>query len=108
MDSINDNCSNIQEFKRLLKNEVFSRYEFKREFPQIIYSTKPQQTMNEYTCNNWSIANIDEVKKMLYCGIPIRNSAELDEILPNDINKILEEQYNFVQENKGTYSKFLD
>ena len=60
----------------------------------VVFPNKPQQSMDEYTCNNWAHANIEAVMGYL------KNSPEkeltpevFDEILPRDINKILSDQY---------------
>ncbi len=108
LDSINESFPRIDFYKKILKDEIFSRYEFQREFPRILFSTKPQQQSNEYTCNNWAVANIEAVKEWLNKGNTIKNSEELNNILPNDINKILEEQYYFVMEKTGQYSSLLE
>ena len=97
----------VKQYKNLIEEKLFSRSEFKDHFSEIIYSTKPQQFMNEYTCNNWSIGNIEKIKKELAKGSIIKNSEELNQLLPDDINKILEEQYNYVIKNKEKYAMFL-
>ena len=103
LDSVNESLQSIEMYKKIIKEKLFSRPEFKREFSQIIYSTKSQQKPNEYTCNNWAVANIEALKKNLSEGNLIRTSDELNEILPDDINKILDEQQYFVMENRYKY-----
>ena len=63
-------------------------------FENIIFSTKAQQSFDEYTCNNWTYANINTVLKELYDkNTKIETSEQLNNILRDDINTILEEQY---------------
>lgn len=62
----------------------------------VVFSNKPQQTMEEYTCNNWTHANLDAVMNYL------KNSPEkdltsevFDEILPVNINNVLTSQREY-------------
>lgn len=63
----------------------------------VVFSKKHQQKNDEYSCNNWTHANIDAVLAA------IREDRltpdNLDDILPNDINKILSEQKDYVTKN---------
>lgn len=63
----------------------------------VIFSDKPQQTLDEYTCNNWAHANLDAVIDYLNNdGLDKDLTPEvLDKILPEDINKILEQQADY-------------
>lgn len=60
----------------------------------VVFSNKPQQTLDEYTCNNWTHANLEAVMDYLKISPEKELSPEVfDKILPKDINKILREQY---------------
>ena len=63
----------------------------------VIFSEKPQQTLEEYTCNNWVHANLDAVFDYLSNeGSDSDLTPEiLDKILPEDINKVLEQQVDY-------------
>ena len=60
----------------------------------VVFSTKQQQKLDEYTCNNWTHANIDAVLQTIDEGV--FDGERLDGILPNNINKILREQKEFI------------
>jgi hypothetical protein len=50
--------------------------------------------MDEYTCNNWTHANLDAVMNYIKSSPEKDLTPEvLDKILPEDINKILDNQY---------------
>lgn len=66
----------------------------------IIFNNVYQQTMDEITCNHWTFANIESLTRALKSGKVIEDSKVLDSILSTDINKVLEEQYNYVLHKK--------
>lgn len=100
LDSLAGAGKTVQRYHNLLISELIN----KDEFSQIIRSTKPQQNFDEFTCNNWAIANIEAVQKALKSGKVINNSSDLNNILPSDINAILEEQQEFVIKHQNEYS----
>lgn len=63
----------------------------------VVFSNKPQQTMEEYTCNNWTLANIDAVLDFWKAGGKDKDLTPqvLDEILPENINEVLSQQYEY-------------
>ncbi|MBQ6516399.1 hypothetical protein IJI31_04400 [bacterium] len=63
----------------------------------VIFSDKPQQTMDEYTCNNWTHANLDAVFDYLNSDGADKDLTPevLDKILPEDINKVLGQQLDY-------------
>ena len=90
LDSLGEQVPQIKEFHAIL-NEVFKDFGYKK----IIFSTKPQQPMTEFTCNNWTYANIETTLKAIFeKRMNIESAEELNKILPEDINKILKEQHN--------------
>lgn len=62
---------------------------------EVVFSTKPQQKLDEYTCNNWTHANLDAVRDYLAeKGADTELTPEiLDQILPDNINKVLYHQF---------------
>lgn len=74
-------------------------------FSRIIFSKKQQQTFNEYTCNNWTFANIESLVSALRSGKIINNDRELDKYLSDDINKILETQRRYVIKNRDFFDR---
>lgn len=61
----------------------------------VIFANKPQQTLEEYTCNNWTHANLDAVINYLENGGINKELTPkvLDKILPEDINRVLGQQF---------------
>ena len=55
--------------------------------------------MNEFTCNNWTMANLEALQKALKEGKTIDSVEKLNEVLPDNINTILQEQYEYVLRN---------
>lgn len=101
MDSLGENLPTIKKHHKILKS-LFTADSAKSQdkaFNDIIISTKKQQKYNQYCCNNWTFANIEALKNALNKGEVISDSNSLNKILPNDINKVLEEQQKFVQKN---------
>ena len=89
LDSLGEQIPSIKEFHSMLK-EIFKDFGYEK----IIFSTKPQQPMDEFTCNNWTYANIESLLKALYDKkMKIETSEELNKILPENINEILKEQW---------------
>ena len=62
----------------------------------VVFSKKNQQKLNEFTCNNWTHANIDAILESVENGT--FDGEKIDSILPNDINKILKEQKEYIEE----------
>ena len=62
----------------------------------IIMNCIRQQSCDEITCNHWTFANIESLIKALKSGKIIEDSTSLDRVLPYDINKVLNEQMDFV------------
>jgi len=61
----------------------------------VMFSNKPQQSFDEYTCNNWTHANLDAVIDYMKKGGKDKELTPetLDKILPEDINRVLGQQY---------------
>lgn len=65
----------------------------------VMFSNKPQQTLEEYTCNNWTHANLDAVIEYLKNGKDKELTPEvLDKILPKDINAVLKQQFLYISD----------
>ncbi len=88
LDSLGEQTKDMKEFHSKIA-EIFSDAGFKK----IIFSSKPQQSFDEYTCNNWTFANIKTVTSEVFGkNKEIKTTEELDKILREDINNILVEQ----------------
>ena len=98
LDSIPNTFKEVKEYQEALKRYVFDSPS--GEIKNIIFSNKPQQNFNEYTCNNWTLANIEALQKALKEGKKIDSVEKLNEVLPDNINEILEEQYRAVIKSK--------
>lgn len=96
LDSFCELVPEIKRFHNILKSQIFTPPFHPKGFKEIIFSSKPQQRPGEYSCNNWAIANIEALRNALKNNQKITNSKELNAVLPDDINKILEEQYKYV------------
>lgn len=70
----------------------------------IIMNHNTQQPIDELTCNHWTLANIEALIKNLRLGKNINNKEELDSVLPKDINKILDEDKQFVLDRHSMYT----
>lgn len=104
LDSLSDKFDKVSLYQNFLK-EIFSyKGNRKYKFNKIVISNKLQQRQNELSCNHWAIANIEAIRNALKSGKKIKNTKELNEILPDDINKILQEQYTYVIDNKHKIS----
>ena len=98
LDSLGNNAESsqgISEFHTILEF-LLSVNQQQQELKNIIMNNIRQQSCNEITCNHWSFANIENLIKALKSGKIVKDSATLDSVLPKDINKVLEEQMNFV------------
>lgn len=98
LDSLPNSIKEVSEYQDILMRRIFAPMP-QREINNIIISSKPQQNMNEYTCNNWTFANIEALQKALKEGKTIDSVEKLNEVLPDDINKILSAQREFVLSN---------
>ena len=100
IDSISEeNNKEVKKFHQTLKQILGVK--------DVIFTTKPQQSLEEYTCNNWTHANLDAILKHEKNGNKKWNKETLHSILPNDINKILEEQQEYIN-NKLSGRNFYD
>ena len=99
LDSLSNKFDKVSLYQDFLKIIFSHKGNRKYKFNKIIISNKFQQRQNELSCNPWAIANIEAVQNALKNGKKIRTTEELNEILPNDINKILQEQQAYVLEN---------
>ena len=97
LDSLSNLCKQVREYQEILKNQIFNSPN--GEIKKIIFSNKHQQNMDEYTCNNWTIANLEALQKALKNGKKINSTEDLNKILPNNINTILQEQYEYMLKN---------
>ncbi len=88
LDSIPETYPKIKDYHKRLIN-------FLELNPKdVIFPNKPQQSLDEYTCNNWTHANLDAVINYLESGNNKDLTPEVfDEILPKDINKVLHKQF---------------
>ena len=99
MDSLGEKLPTIKKHHKILRSLFTPANSEKQPFNNIIISTKKQQKYNQYCCNNWTFANIEALKNALNKGEVITDSSSLNKILPEDINKVLEEQQKYVQKN---------
>jgi len=101
LDSLPESVPAVSDYRKKLKNFLFvpNNYDHPLKFDKIIFSTRPQQNLDEYCCNNWTHANIEAVQKELKSGRKITSQEELNAILPDNINKILDEQRNYLLRN---------
>ena len=94
LDSLPNFIKEVKNYQNILKHYIFKSPN--NEIKKIIFSNKHQQNFNEYTCNNWAIANIEALQRALEEGKPINNTQQLNAVLPDNINKILLEQHHYV------------
>ncbi len=94
LDSLPNFIEEVKKYQEALKYNIFNCKN--NEIKNIIFSNKHQQNYNEYTCNNWTIANIEALKSALDKGMKIDSTEKLNAVLPDNINKILKEQYEYV------------
>ena len=97
LDSLSNFCKQVKVYQEILKNRIFNSPN--GEIKKIIFSNKHQQNPDEYTCNNWTIANIETLQKALKDGKKIYTTKDLNDVLPNNINSILNEQYRYLLNN---------
>lgn len=93
LDSLPNSFKEIKKYQDIIK-EIFKPWQ--NRGINILFSNKAQQNMNEYICNNWALANIEALQKALREGKTIDSVEKLNEVLPDDINKILKEQLEYV------------
>ncbi len=94
LDSLSNLCKQVKEYQDILINQIFNSPN--GEIKKIIFSNKYQQGTDEYTCNNWALANIEALQKALRAGKDIDNTEKLNAVLPEDINEILKKQYEYL------------
>ena len=107
LDSLGEHNPQMKAYHKKLKNlfdgkEYFhpEKDETQKPFNRILFNNTSQQSLDEYTCNNWTIANIEALINALNKGQKISCKEALDNILPKNINKILEAQKKYVLENE--------
>lgn len=95
LDSIPETNKGIREYHENLIKELG----VKRD--KVLFSNKPQQSMKEYTCNNWTHANLDAVRNFLENKGKDKEITQeiLDKILPEKIDNVLQEQYLYINHN---------
>ena len=106
LDSLGHNKNvnrNILRFHNMLRKTI-SLNGLNNGLKKIIMNHNTQQPMNELTCNHWSLANIETLIKNLKSGKKVNSKEELDSVLPDDINKILNEDKKFVLNRHLIYS----
>ena len=98
LDSLGHNVKTASEIKQFhfFVNELLSTNMHKHGLNKVIFNHNIQQSMNEITCNHWTFANIENLIKALKSGKTIEDSTALDQVLPHDINKILDEQLDYM------------
>lgn len=98
LDSLGNQTKELQKLHEKIGKIISERAEKSGVNPihRVICNLKPQQYENELTCNNWTYANLEAIKKAMKKEA-IRTAEELDAILPKDINKNLEEQMQIVK-----------
>lgn len=94
LDSLPNFIKEVKKYQNILKRYIFKSPN--KEIKKIIFSNKHQQNLNEYTCNNWTIANIEALQQALKEGKTINNTKQLNAVLPDNINQILQDQYHYV------------
>lgn len=79
-------------------------------YENIVFSTKVQQPITEFSCNNWTYANINSVLNYIFRNkdAKINSSEELNRILEEDINTILENQLTDVEQFKYEHPNWSD
>lgn len=94
LDSLPKTDPNVKKYHTLFKNILGEHVK------DVKFSDKPQQSTDEFCCNNWTHANIDSVINYRKRGnnTPL-NEKILNNILPNNINTVLEEQYKYIIKN---------
>ena len=97
LDSLSNLCKQVRQYQEILKKQIFNAPN--GEIKKIIFSNKHQQNPDEYTCNNWTIANIEALQEALKGGKKIETAKELNDVLPNNINSISSEQYKYLLKN---------
>ena len=110
LDSLSDSDSYVADYRKKMENFLFKspKDDDRFKFDRIIFSTKYQQNDDEYTCNNWTHANIEALQKELKNGKKITTSEELNEVLPDNINNILVEQKDYLLKNiPSDYMRFI-
>lgn len=103
LDSLGNTTPEMQAFHKQISDIIL---EHEKGVPngirKVVFNTKVQQSADELTCNNWTMANLKAVQEALNKGEQIVTAGAIDRILPNDINKILEEQMELAK--KSNYS----
>ena len=103
LDSLGNTTQEAQSFHKKLADIILENEKgVPNGIRKVIFNSKVQQMADELTCNNWTMANLKAVRDALDRGKYIRTTEELDRILPNDINKILQEQMELAM--KSNYS----
>ena len=102
LDSLPESYNEVKNY-----HDTFKKI-FGKRFKEVHFLNKNQQTLDEYTCNNWTHANLEAVLKYKSKNPENNtlNKAVLDKILPRDINKILKEQTEFVEKKLNGRSLF--
>lgn len=106
LDSLGHNKNvnrNILKFHNALRKAI-SLNGLNNGLKKIVMNHNTQQLMNELTCNHWSFANIEALIKNIKAGKKINNHGDLDSVLPKDVNKILEEQKQYVLDRHSIYT----
>lgn len=108
IDSLGNSDKNIAEFHGKLKNILTSnKNPYGLKINNVIINKKQQQSNKELTCSNWTIANLEAIQNQLTKGEIIKDSKALDNILPNNINTILDAQHKYLIDNKNLIPEFL-
>ena len=99
LDSLSEKAKGVKEYHETFKNALG------KDYGEIKFIDCGQQSIEDYTCNNWTHANIEAVLKYKAEKGDLNETA-IKEILPQDINKILKEQSEYVTEKLNGRSLF--
>lgn len=97
IDSLGNENPVMKDFHKVWKVSIENYLDSNgEEVPEIIFNQKPQQSMDELTCNNWVYANLEKITGKIRVGKNV-SSETLDSVLPKDINEILSKHMGIVK-----------
>ena len=95
LDSLGEETPEQIELHKFWKESIEKYFNDRGRIPPIIRFNKAiQQCPNDLTCNNWTYGNIEALVKHLKKRFECSSSQEIDNVLPKDINVLLEKQMN--------------
>jgi hypothetical protein len=95
LDSLGEETPEQIELHKFWKESIEKYFNDRgRISPLIRFNKTTQQGQNDLTCNNWTYGNIEAMVKHLKARFECSSSQEIDNVLPKDINVLLEKQMN--------------